>query len=153
MSNWFKYAGVTSPVVRRGENLWYKIDSAAINQPIKSGEHIYFEFSPYDVPEEVSGELDKKRGTASIFFRYINDEPTSRIYADDFVAYLGKRSHRLHRIDVQTEATQPGAFVSAFSHAIERLRQVRPSEAPPDKYEIAKEIVSSVGDKLLKKVA
>jgi len=134
-------------------NIWYKIDSGSLNQPTRKGEHVSFEFSPYDVPEAVAGELDEQRGTARVFFKYINDEPISRIDMNDFVAYVGKRSHRLHKMEMQADRVHQKGIVSVVSQAIDRLTKDRPSQAPPDRYRIAKEIVSGVGEKLLEKVA
>lgn len=155
MTNWLKYVGGAPAGIERcvHRNVWYKIDSAAINRPTKGGEHVYFEFSPYDVPEAVSGELDEQQGTAKISFRYINDEPISRIDMNDFVVYLGKRSHRLHKVEMQAKTVHQKGIVSAISQAIERLKRDRPTQTPPDRYEIAKGIVSDVGDKLLERVA
>ena|ERR1700720_918274 len=140
-----------SPDMKR--NVWYKIDSAILNPPTPGGENVYFEFSPYDVPEAVSGELDEQQGTAKVFFKYINDEPISRVDMSDFVVYVGKRSHRLHKMEMQAKTVHQKGFVSAVSQAIERLKKDRPSQTPPDRYKIAKEIISDVGDRLLERVA
>jgi hypothetical protein len=134
-------------------NVWYKINGARINRPTRQGEHVYFEFSPYDVPEAVSGELDEQQGTAKVFFKYINDEPVSRIDMNDFVVYVGKLSHRLHKMEMQAKTVHQKGIVSAVTQALERLRKDRPTQAPPDRYDIAKGIVSDVGDKLLERVA
>jgi hypothetical protein len=155
MSSWLKHVkSVPTDVQRRDRrNIWYKIDSASLNRPMRRDQHVYFEFSPYDVPEAVSGELDEKHGVARIFFKYINDEPTSRVDMSDFVVYLGKHSHRLHEVEMQAKTIYQKGIVSAISQAIEQLNRNRPTETPPDRYNIAREVVSDVGDRLLERVA
>src|SRR5262245_43121927 len=155
MSKWLKYVGSTPLTIQRGahRSVWYKIDTANINPPMQWSEHTFLGFSPYDVPEAVAGELDEQTGTAGIVFKYINDEPLNRVDMNDFIVYLGRRSHRLHRLEVQARKVGRQGIVSALSRAIDRLKHDRPTESPPDHYDIAKGIVADIGDKLLEPAA
>jgi hypothetical protein len=155
MSTWLKYAGGVPLTIERGAHrtMWYKLDTANIKRPMKQGEYTYLEFSPYDVPEAVAGELDEQAGTAEIVFKYINDEPIYRFDMNDFIVYLGKRSHRLHKVEMQAKTVRQQGIVSAVSQAIDRLKHDRPTQSPPDHYDIAKEIVLNVGEKLLERAA
>jgi hypothetical protein len=155
MSEWLKYAGGTPVTIQRGghRGVWYKIDTANINRPIQWSEHTYLGFSPYDVPEAVAGELDEQTGIAGIVFKYINDEPINRVDMNDFIVYLGKHSHRLHKVEVQAKTVRQYGIVSTLSQAIDRLKHDRPRLSPPDHYDIAKGIVRDIGEKLLEPAA
>ena len=66
------------------------------------GVHIDTFFSPYDMPEAVSGEYDGKRNRFVILFRYLGGaEKVRRMDIDEHVCLgIGAKSHRLHEIAV-----------------------------------------------------
>lgn len=69
----------------------------------KVGEvEIELSLSPYDLPREVEGKLDKSTGVFHILFRYLDQEPAvARQIDDEITINVGKNSGKILGFEVQ----------------------------------------------------
>jgi hypothetical protein len=88
--------------------------------------------SPYDVPEAISGSFDPKSNRFVIRFAYSWNEPTERHeYAKGVTLLIGRKSRRLHEIEVDVTITGASRVELSIRNAFQEAERHSPSWRTP----------------------
>ncbi len=141
---------------------WIQIDADHVKtEPVRgpSDVEINVFLSPYDVPEAVRGYYDEQRERFVIEFRYMSDEPTrAQDMGGPLVLHVGKRSGRLHEIEVDVNALKAQS-VTLNTFVPERIGDAIDALATQsggrrlDNYNVAKEVLRERRDQLFQDLA
>ncbi len=136
---------------------WIEVDQSALAEPrteTRNGASWRVSVSPLDIPEAVRADYDKAIKRLAIQFKYLTeDEPTVETIEQDISLFLGRNSHRLHRIEIQVEGPGERAkweeVAKAIGRSIERFMST--SRIKPNRlgnYRAAEQIIETEQGKL-----
>lgn len=88
---------------------WVSVDWDELNQPRHeklNGVDVTVFFSPYDMPEAISGEYDAARKRFVIRFKYLGGIEPLRLQQTDehFVLGIGETTGRMHEIEIDVDS-------------------------------------------------
>lgn len=135
------------------------LDPDELNKPRREvirGVDVEVAVAPQDVPETVGGGYDSSSRHFVIEFRYFSgDEPSVLEKQDGPVKlFVGKKTGRLYRIEIDAvrlnaDEVKVSVLVRKVDEAIGRLAKVPRLRFRQGNYQVAKEVVDQVSDRLL----
>jgi len=111
--------------------------------------------SPHDVPGAVRGEFEKSLNRFVIEFKYMDEEPWSRVPSDNNIELrVGRHSGRLHGIEIDVVGLHADK-VELKMHIVDMIKQALTGFAQHSgknnriaNYEIAKNVISKEQDQI-----
>lgn len=144
---------------------WLRLNRHKMNRPLRrriKGAEVTVFLSPYDVPEAVRGGVDMSTGRFTIQFKYLGcsedpDEPLDAEAEDGpVVLRVGRNSHRLYRIELDTESLGVDRVeirvLKAVDDAIDDLSKRR--QRPPNRgrYDVTRQALVERGHDLVREL-
>jgi hypothetical protein len=126
---------------------WISLDSEMYDSDtveLSEGVEFHIFVSPYDLPEAVRGRRDAAKRRFVVEFKYIGDEPSEERRVNEHVTFfIGKHSHRVHRIEADVDGLGTELVTLRLVPAIDALaKELHSVSTPADNFRVAKAVLT-----------